>query len=255
MVTPEVDASSRKNKTVIVVSLIIGVITVVALTIFAVFFFNAPDTTDPDSGNQKGEPIPTSFVPLAEDFSVVQRTSGGLEADYSFTIQKIDNAYIVEYRLEDNQFAVLDSGSLTEPGDVNKAVLLKTTTTSVSLMFRVISGKDASSWVNVGTQTVEVTETSGNTEREVNPAFYDTAWAQKTDVTVGALQEAFIVAFDASPVLPEEYPNCYLGNTATLYPGEIVRPRPELGSQYTLKTYVYQLGNQYKVDFVWCEGQ
>lgn len=254
MTTPETEGQPTKSKAIIIIAIALGAITIVALTVFAVFFFNAPDTTtDPETGQEQGKPVPTELVPLAENFTVTQRIPGGLEADYSFDVPAIENALILEYRLEDNQFSVLDSGSTTDPGTKTKAILLKNTTDSVSLMFRVVSGKDASEWVNVGSVDVDVTVGNATQEREVNPAYFDTPWALKQDITVAALQEAFIVAFNAPPVQEDEYANCYLGNTASLLPGEIVRPRPDMGTQYELKTYVMQTGNSFKVDFIWCE--
>lgn len=253
MTTPPLnpDEQTSSSKTIAIVAASLGAVVIIALTVFAVFFFAAPETT-PET-NEQSKTVDTSLVPVVKDFTVTQDKTKELEATYSFTVPSFENK-IVEYRVEDNQLNSLDSGSTVKPGVVTNKVLLKKNSTSVILNVRVVVGKKASTWVNMGSVPVKIVGTGDTGERPVNPDFYETPWALKEDVSVEALQEAFQVAFNAQAVQPSDYDKCYIGNTAELLPGEIIRPRPELGSQYDLKTLISQPGSEkFVVDFVWCE--
>lgn len=253
----DVTSTETKTKLPVIIGAVLGAVALIFVAIFAAFFLQAPEDTktNPD-GSVKEEIIPMDEVPLPEDFKVEQSEENPLEANISFDLTKeLPARTTLEYRVEDDLLNTLVSGDTTQQGLVKNLVLLKKGSTNVQLKVRLVGEKKASDWVTVATHPVTTPEREAKAEREVNPAYYETDWAKKKVDNAEALSEAYYAAFGVPTV--NMYDNgldsCYLGNEDTVRLGEIIRPRPEYGSEYDLKVSITPTDGEYNVLFIWCE--
>ena len=244
------------------ISIIIGIVVILGTVGVLAVYLTAPTDTKPSNTQPGVATVDRSLVPLAEKFTVTQKTVGGKPATFSFTVNNIPDQYYVEYKLEDNSSRTLATGKILKPETVTGGLLLKDNTTVITVNLRVVSSEGYSSWVVAGTSNNVEVEDTGDTKRPVADAFYTTPWAYKTDTTPQALATALETAFPGveaglEPDLTLDPGTCYWGNSSDVQAGEIVRPSPDMGDQNGTLQLVAGVSQQsdtmYTINYYWCQ--
>lgn len=240
---------NKKNKPLLVLTIIFSVVIAAVLAVMAIMLFSAPQTT---SLKPETPRLAQSSVPTITDFKAEKSTDSNLTYKTTFSVPEFESESVLEYKIENNKTRVLAEGVAKRGETITQTVTIGKEDTSLRLIVRLNDGIATSPWI---TQTDAAVEGEPETKTSaVNEKFYTTPWALNEDATVEALNEALKIGLNAMPYDQDNPPaECYGAGDSTVQSGDIVAPTPAPLDGFQLYFITQQVGsNSYQIVYAWC---
>ena len=259
----EKNVPDTKSKSLIIFGIISGVIAILVLAVVGGLFLGAPkvtpncevaNTCGQNNTDTSGTPTDNSLtVPSVEKFSVTHDGSN-LTAKTTVGLTTVPSGLYVEYSIENDDKRVLAAGLIKGDDIAVDNIILTPGANVITLKLRISNATQYSAWKVAGSETILIGgDNTSNTDAKVNPDYFKTPWALKTDTSEQALSDALTVAFGSLP-LTDNTTACYSVMTADVSSGEVFPPRPAHISPYILRHIITPASTKsFTVQYVFCE--
>lgn len=238
---------SNKKPLIIISSIILGILLIV-IAVSTALLLGAP-SAPADSDSKPSEALTASL----KDDITFELTQNLTEADYKITTPEITTNLFLEYRIENEDKRVLDEGTLSKNSksyEVLGTLNLKPGENKITLKARESTADQYGKWEAISTQSVFSSEETQSATQEINPEFFDTAWAKQEEVTLEALSEAVEVGYGALPV--EMLYQCGTANYSQVEPGEVFSPKPRNVVGYKIAYQIFQDYPNFGIQYFFC---
>ena len=244
---PKTSKKSNKKIVVIVSSIFLSILLVV-ITVSAALLLAAPSIPD-DTSSSPSEGLTAS---LRDDitFDITQNET---VANYIISTPEITNNIFLEYRIENTDKRVLAEGTLSKNSksyELTGTINLNPGENQLTLKTRESTPEQYGKWEVISKQTIFSTEEETSSDLEVNPAFFETRWANQEEITIEALSEAVEIAYGATPV--EMLYQCGTANYAQVEPGEVFSPKPKKVAGYKVAYQIFRDNPNFGIQYFFC---